>query len=222
MSGQSNSNVAKARIPPAFDPKAPALVQPYRRLVEEGFIVKLTVEFTPMGVNISGVPDARVASVTDSGLTAGAPAALGLILAAADKGNLVPKAGKKSTGPKAQPLPEKSLDKKDFEGSQAELLARARRVAQACGDKTLVGRVRTANAFDGKVTTSFADWWASADAKKRSAALMVPSKAKDLTEADLAKLTNLECPFRGSAEFVVAESEQTQPSKKVGSAPQKK
>jgi hypothetical protein len=180
-------------------------------LVEEGFITELTLKFTPMGVTCQGIPDARIAAVEGSGLEKGVAAPLGVILAASDKGNLIPRREtnkKGKTGAKAgQPLPEKSLDPRDFLGSDAELLARAKLVAAKIGGAGLVGRVRTTGSFDGTITTSFKSWWDDATAQQRARALIAPSKGTLMSPADIARLGNLECPFRGIANFVVADAE---------------
>jgi len=211
MSGQTNNTNARGttlggRL--ALDPTKPTLSQPWKRLVDEGFILKLVVEFTPTGVSVLGEPDKRIVDVDGSGLVLGQPAPVGLIKAAADKGNLIPRR-QTNKGPggsvSGTPLPAKSLVKSDFTGSDAELLGRARKVAQACGGQTLVGRVRSSNAFDGEVTTSFKDWWASATPEKRAKALVQPRHLEGLTKDEVKKLANLECPFRGTADFVVAQ-----------------
>jgi hypothetical protein len=179
--------------------------------VDEGFITELCVKFTPTGVTVTGKPDKRVADVESSGLTAGVDAPLGVILTAADKGNLIPKRSgdrKKQAGASAAaPLPKNSLCKRDFEGSDQELLARARAVAQAASGPTLVGRVRSGGAFSGEVTTSFGNWWAQASPQQRAVALVIPSRKKELTAEDIQKLSTMECPFRGTASFEVVESE---------------
>jgi len=194
----------------ALDPLAPVLGQPWKRLVEEGFITELVVKFTSSGVNAQGKPDTRVCAVEGSGLVEGQFTPLGLIKAAADKGNLIPRRQNKN-GPSGSvsgtPLPAKTLVKSDFGGTDAELLGRARKVAQACGGQTLVGRVRSSNAFDGKVTTSFQDWWASASAEKRVKALVQPRHMSELSKDDTNRLAKMECPFRGTADFAVADEE---------------
>lgn len=203
----------------AFDPRAPALTQPYKRLVEEGFITSLTVIFTPNGVSMTAIPDARLAAVESSGLTADQAAPLGMCLAASDKGNLIPRRdnkSKKTKGGTSKPaLPEKSLCKRDFEGTDPELYARAQAVCTATGGAPLVGRVRSAGAFDGTVSTSFENWWKGANVEQRLSAVIIPSRAKELTTEEKARLGNMRCPFRGNAGFVVAEEEEEedQPAK---------
>lgn len=211
MAEQTNKPGKKTpgpRGPAAFDPKTPTIVQPYKRLVDEGFITELSVVFTPTGVTITGKPDKRVADVPDSGLTVGEATALGRILTAADKGNLIPKRSgdrrKKANAAAAAPLPEKSLVKRDFEGSDQELLARARAVASSAGGPALVSRVRSAGNFGGRVTTSFQNWWAAATPPQRMASLVVPSRRGELDAGDAARFENMQCPFRGTADFIVA------------------
>jgi len=131
---------------------------------------------------------------------------VGLLLAVSDKGNLVPVKGKKKQAAKpAQPLPEKTLTKDDLGKTQDELLARARAVANKSGGATLVGRVRSANRFNGSATISFENWWQSADARSRASSLMATKKLTELDDTEVAKFGTMQCPFRGSAEFTVTE-----------------
>lgn len=211
----SNNTGANSRVPKlgprVLDPQNPSLVQPFKRLVEEGFILELVVKFTPSGFAAYGKPDARMIAVEGSGLVRGQEHPLGQLKAVADKGNLIPVKGKsKGNKQEAQPLPKKSLCKRDFEGTDAELLARARAVAGEVGGSTLVGRVRSAQLFDGKVTTSFESWWRDATPDARSAALFQKKQLDELDEADLARFNNMQCPFRGPAQFVVADEEPEQ------------
>lgn len=211
----------------ALDPTNPALTQPWKRLVDEGFITELIVTFTPTGQTVLGKPDKRVCDVEGSGLKEGGSFPVGMIKAAADKGNLIPLRGKNKTGgsPSGTPLPAKSLVKGDFAGSDAELLGRARKVAQACGGQTLVGRVRSAGAFNGEVTTSFQDWWQSAKPIEKSKALVQPRHLTGLEKADIDRLAKLECPFRGTADFVVADAEdedEEPPKEAARSSPSRK
>jgi hypothetical protein len=191
----------------ALDPRNATLVQPFKRLVEEGFITSLSVTFTPNGFTASGVPDARVAAVEGSGLTTGTAAALGLILSAADKGNLIPKKTKGKTSGKAQvqPLPLKTLVSKDFEGTTDEqLLARMRVVASDSNGGTLIGRVRSAGRYVASVTLSYQDWWNRADANDRALSLCQHKELVKLTDAQKQRLRGKPCPFRGTAEFLVS------------------
>jgi len=213
MSAQAGKSSDQGRRPPqgraALDPTTPSLTQPWKRLVEEGFIQKMSIEFTPTGSTVVCIPDARVIAVEGSGLEEGVTYPIGMVKAAVDKGNLIPRRQdkKKSADGKAAdtPKPAKTLVKSDFGGSAAELFARAKAVAQSCGGATLVGRVRSAGVFDGEVTTSFQDWWAAASPEKRGRSLVQPRHAGELTREDVAKFANMECPFRGTAEFVVAD-----------------
>jgi len=196
----------------ALDPRNPSLVQPYKRLVDEGFITRLRVEFSPSGFTAEGVPDARMIAVPESNLMVGTAYPLGTLIAIADKGNLVPKKQKnKAAGgsaERAQPLPKKTLTLRDFDGTtNQQLLARAAVVASADSAGTLVGRVRSANKFTANVTTSFHDWWAAADVDSRATALCQSKELAKLTDVHKARLATMPCPFRGNAEFVVADEE---------------
>jgi hypothetical protein len=201
----SKSKDATAKLQ-ALDPRTPALVQPFKRLVEEGFLQKLTVEFTPSGYTAMGTPDDRMIAVDKSGLAKGETYPLGRLLAIAEQGNLIPLKGKaKKTGAATQPVPEKSLVKADFDKTAQELFARAQAVAQKCTGTTLVGRVRSEGAFDGAVTISFENWWRTATPAQKAISLMVKKHREGVTADSLAKLRDMQCPFRGPAEFEVAE-----------------
>jgi hypothetical protein len=215
---QANNNNANGnnrrtvqKMSAAFDPRQPALVQPYKRLVEEGFITVLTAKFTPEGFTCLAKPDGRLAAVEGANLNVEQEYPVGILSMWADKGNLIPLKGKnKSKGSKAgpeQPLPAKSLCKKDFEATDAELSARAVAVANASGGASLIGRVRSEKAFTLAVTTSFQDWWRLANGEQRASALCTPRYRGELSEADVNKLANLQCPFRGTAEFTVQQEE---------------
>jgi hypothetical protein len=209
----NNSSGAKQRTPvtrsAAFDPRNPALVQPYKRLIEEGFFTELVVTFTPLGVTSTAKPDIRLASVEGASLDVNQSYPLGVLSAWADKGNLIPLKGKKGkkigNATPDQPLPDKSLCKRDFLGTAAELSARAVAVANKSGGSALIGRVRSEGHFRMGVTTSFQNWWAQASPADRASALCVPRYRGELTAEDLNKLAGLQCPFRGTAEFTVVE-----------------
>jgi hypothetical protein len=178
-------------------------------LVEEGFITELTVVFTPSGFKAEGLPDARLVGVTDSGLVLGQRSPLGMIASAADKGNLIPlkkKSGSKKTGANdvSNPLPKKTLVKADFEGTDEALFARAKVVASAENGGTLVGRVRSAGKFNGKVTISYQKWWETATVDDRALSLCQSKELAGLTRAHILRLRGMQCPFRGTTEFHVS------------------
>jgi hypothetical protein len=193
----------------ALDPRNGTLVQPFKRLVEEGFLTELVATFTPSGFTALGVPDTRLAGVEDSGLTAGVAAPLGIISAAADKGNLIPKRGdkKKASGKAAvQPAPLKTLTIKDFEGTTDEqLMARMRIVAAEGNGGTLIGRVRSAGRYLSPVTLSYQEWWERANPSDRALSLCQRKELSKLTDAHKQRLRGAPCPFRGTAEFHVAQ-----------------
>jgi hypothetical protein len=211
----------KGPRPNALDPRSPLLVQPFKRLVDEGFIVEINVKFTPTGFTCGGKPDSRMIAVKNSGLVQGTEYPLGQLSAVADQGNLIPLKKTKAKGGKGQeqPLPKKTLTKKDFELSDEEFTARCISVADACGGTTLVGRVRSAQAFEGTITTSFQNWWRAADKNARMIALSQEKQRKDVGEDELKRLEGLQCPFRGSAEFHVVDEEDDEPAQAGPSTP---
>jgi hypothetical protein len=175
-------------------------------LVEEGFIVELKVIFTPVGVNATGKADARMIAVEDSGLVKDQEYPLGKLSAIADQGDLIPVKGKKKkNSTPEQPPPTKSLWKGDWAvKDSSEFEARAKAVASTCGGATLVGRVRSENLFGGKATISFQKWWETATPKARAVSLTLKKYRDELDEPMINSFKNLQCPFRGTAEFVVS------------------
>lgn len=189
----------------ALDVGAPALTQPFKRLVAEGFITKLTVVFTPNGFNVECVPDKRISEVENSGLTAGVSAPIGMVLAASDKGNLIP-VSKKTGKKQEQPKPEKTLVLADFELPEAQFIARCKAVAEKCGGATLTGRVRSAGAFNEDTftsTISYTSWWEKANVKSRMVGLVQGELKNKLTKEQCQKFSKMSCPFRGDVVFQV-------------------
>lgn len=201
-----------AKIPSAFDPKAPALVQPFSRLVSEGWIAVLSATFTPLGVEVKGKASAKLVSVENSGLNTQDFFPVALLARVAELGNVIPKPGKSGkSGASAQPaLPAKSLVKGDLAAakSTASIQARANSVASACGGAPLVGRVRSAGQFSGTETVSYQDWWETASAEHRALSLCQGKHLAQMTAEEMARLGGLQCPFRGPLEFTVAEEEE--------------
>jgi len=197
----------------ALDPRAPLLTQPFKRLVEEGYITELTVSFTPLGTTVKGKADSRMVAVEGAGLNQTDYFPVGKLAKVAEKGNLVPPPGKKkkSAGaPQAVQLPTKSLCKEDFAAgvSQPRLQQRINAVANALGGGPLVGRVRSAGAFRGDDTVSYQDWWEAASPSDRAISVCQGRHLATLTDEDKGKLGGLRCPFRGTAEFTVAHKDE--------------
>jgi hypothetical protein len=182
-------------------------------LVEEGYITEMTVVFSPMGTSVKAKVSKAMVDVEGSGLNETDYFPVGRISQVADKGNLVPKPGKKKTGGAAAvsaQLPSKSLCKEDFgEGKNPQTLQqRCNAVATAAGGGPLVGRVRSAGRFPGTESQSYQDWWTGAPPEDRAVSLCQGRHLATLTDADKAKLGGLRCPFRGIAEFTVADDEE--------------
>jgi hypothetical protein len=193
----------------AFDPRNPSLVQPFKRLVDEGFISELVAKWTPMGIISYGKAAQKLADVEDSGLNTTDEYPLAILARVAEKGDVIPRPGKakKTGGTPQQALPAKSLCKEDLkpEKTAASIQARANAVARASGGAPLVGRVRSKNRFLGHSTTSYQDWWETASADDRALSLCQGKHYASLTDEEKAKLAGLQCPFRGTLEFTVAE-----------------
>jgi len=197
-----------------LDPTTPLLVQPYKRLVNEGFIMELRISFKPTGTVVEACPGEKLVEVVGSGLKSDTYYAVAVLARIAELGNVIPKPGKsgkgKAGGPKTPELPKKSLCIKDFAvgSSPATLQKRANEVAAACGGGPLVGRVRSAGIFKGTESQSYQDWWAGADPKSRAVSLCQGKALSELTDVALARLGGLQCPFRGTLEFTVAEQDE--------------
>jgi len=218
---------SKARAGPprsALDPRAPLLVQPFKRLVEEGYISELVVKFTPLGTEVKAKAAKRLVDVEGSGLNETDYFPVSRLSVVADKANLVPAPGKKKksagAGGAAQQLPTKSLAKGDFaEGVSAQRLQqRINAVANALGGGPLVGRVRSAGAFAGDETESYQDWWEAASPHDRAISLCQGRHLATLTDAEIGRLGGLRCPFRGTAEFTVSKEDESEEEEAVAQA----
>jgi len=210
--GERPPAVRAAKLPNAFDPKSPTLVQPYARLVNEGWIEELLVSFTPTGVMVKGKASARLAAVEQSGLNATDYFPVAVLARVAELGNVIPKPGKSGNKGAAaqQALPAKSLVKSDLAANKpaAGLQARINSIAAAAGGAPLVGRVRSAGRFSGTETVSYQAWWESASAGDRALSLSQGKHLGQMTDEEKARLVGLQCPFRGTLEFTVAAEEE--------------
>jgi len=213
LAGDNVSRTRASLSRAALDPRAPLLVQPSRRLVEEGSITEILVSFTPLGTVVKGKASKRLVDVEGSGLNETDYFPVVRLAGVADKGNLAPAPSKKKKnagGAQVVQLPAKSLCKEDFaEGKTPQSLQqRANAVANACGGGPLVGRVRSAKRFSGTETVSYRKWWETASVQDRAVSLCQQRHLDTLTEAHKLLLGALQCPFRGTAEFTVAEEEE--------------
>lgn len=213
--GSGSSNSVARPAPPAFDPLHPGLVQPYQSLVSNGHIAEMRVTINPFGFMVSGLPGPALTG-PGSNLVEGTLYPIGVILERCRALNLTnpPKrVGKKKAGASAAPPPRpaKSLCQEDFdEEEDVDFVRRVEEVAAACGGATLTGRVRSAGLFTGQQTTSFADWWETAGADARLWALTDGPRRKGLRDGMSRWMVNLACPFRGNANFTVAEAKPQQ------------
>jgi len=161
-----------------------------------------------MGVTTAGKASKRLVDVKDSNLNEVDDFPVGQLLKVAEAGGLTTRPGK-SNGPKgaAQAKPARTLCEADFELAPSALQDRANSIARACGGGPLVGRVRSAGEFKGGSTTSYQDWWEKAEPKLRALSLSEGKRYSSFTPEMVSKLKDLQCPFRGTLEFVVAEEE---------------
>jgi hypothetical protein len=201
-------------LPPALNPESCALVQPYKDFLSKGFISKLTVEFTPMGVHISCKlpPSLRKNGEGEDANYSVGDAKTRII----DQGLWVPNS-KDTRDTKKVPevqLPKKTLTKVDFEATDEKLSARANAVALALTDTVARGRVGSLRFMIEGVDT-FEEWWSSASPSEKSRLLMDGKHHSTITDADHLKLSRLlvQCPFRGPVPSPSAEDEEEQPNK---------
>jgi hypothetical protein len=176
-------------------------------LVERGHIASITVCFRPTGTSVVGRAGA---ALIKSGLDKDTDYPVGVLIETARSLDLVgrkAKSGVRADG--GQELPKKSLCDRDFsEEALPRLQQRCNTVAEAAGGGVLIGRVRSAGKFAGKVTTSFQDWWRTAPPQDRLLSLADARNRGKITPEMFAAMANLQCPFRGTLEFVVAEEEE--------------
>jgi len=192
-----------ATAPPALNPLVPTLTQPAKSLVEKGLIARLSAVFEPTGTKVTGRPGGKL--IGDD-FDANTDYGIGVLIDRARSLGLVGQK-KTSAGP-AQPLPSKSLCKRDFEAEkQPRLQQRCNEVASNCGGGPLVGRVRSAGRFQNDHTQSYSDWWAEATPEDRLLSLSDVRGRKGVTPEETAAMANIQCPFRGTLDFVVAEEE---------------
>jgi hypothetical protein len=184
--------------PPALNPESCALVQPYKDFVGRGFISNITVEFTPLGVKVG----CRIEkSLLNDGETTDT------IIAVVDAKNRIINKGLWTPGrpgvnkPSATKdlLPQKSICKDDFKGTDDEVKARILAVAKNIGDTTARGRIGSLKMMIEGVDT-FENWWKGASASEKSRLLSDKKHHDTFSDADHIRLANLAriCPFRGT------------------------
>jgi len=201
----SNGSAApKAR--PALDPLSPALTQPFKDLVGKGVISALTVTFTPMGVSVSAKASQQLADVKDSGVNTTDSFPVAKLLALAESSGLHTRPGKKNGSAKGptEVKPQKSLVAEDMKLSVSALQKRCNEIAAACGGGPLVGRVRSEGAFKASETQTYRQWWDSASPKLRLLSLTEGKRRGAFDLEQLGSLGEIQCPFRGTLEFIVA------------------
>lgn len=205
-SGNSTGQPARNAGRPALDVRAPVLTQPFKGLVETGIIASIAVEFSPLGTKVSGKASRALAEVEDSGLNTTDNFPVGKLLAVAEAAGFTRRPGSKKGAEAQQAKPAKSLVPTDLDLSPAALQQRANEVARACGGGPLVGRVRSAGRFRGTETTSYQDWWKKASASDRLLSLTEGKRRGEFPSSNggLKKIAELQCPFRGTLEFVVS------------------
>jgi len=211
-SGNAAGSGSTVKARPALDPRVPVLVQPFKGLVETGVIEEIAVTFSSMGTTVKGRASQRLVNVANSGLNTTDYFPVVRLLEVAESGEnpILPKFVKKKTvgaGGPAQVKPARSLCVEDFELTPPALQTRINEIARACGGGPLVGRVRSAGAFDGAATVSYRDWWEAAAPNLRCLSLSEGKRLALFSDEMKARLDGLQCPFRGTLEFTVAEAD---------------
>lgn len=222
MTDNTESKIARVPRDSVLDPRKPLLAQPFKRMVEEG-MCNISVIFTSLGFQATGEPLGPLLEL-NVGLKANEQYPVVKLLQVAEGAKLLERGAKKKskTGGGAQPLPAKSLCKRDFEGTTNEqLLNRASAVATAANGGTLTGRARQSGAFNGTVTTSFQDWWDAATARERASSLCQSKELAKLSDADINRLGGrMPCPFRGTASFLVSQDDDAEQEEQAPPVPE--
>jgi len=204
-----------ASAPPGLNPEQPLLSQPFKGLVDQGLILKLTVEFDPFGAQVYCTPSEFLCSKSRNKLVwvpdnmCRYPA--GLVLSVARDAGLTktskPSASGNSTKQEAEVLPEKSLCDKDFPGTTDSLTARLEQIATKCGGNVITGRVRSGGLKFTR-TVSFSDWWNQAPNEDRLLAFSDGPRRKKIGDLDISAIAGCPSPFRDDVQFVVGEKKQ--------------
>jgi len=139
----ANANKTGVRMAPALNPEQMALTQPWKDYVSRGLITELSAVFTPMGTMIT-IKVAESLPIPE-GMSREAMAP-GAAKAAIEASGLIPKKGKgQGNKTKEDPLPKKSLCKKDFEGDSKHMQSRLTEVIKNLGGATIAGRIGSLN-----------------------------------------------------------------------------
>lgn len=170
---------------PALNPEQMALTQPWKDYVSRGLITELSAVFTPMGTMIT-IKVAESLPIPE-GMSREAMAP-GAAKAAIEASGLIPKKGKgQGNKTKEDPLPKKSLCKKDFEGDSKHMQSRLTEVIKNLGGATIAGRIGSLKLFvEG--ATNISDWWKGTDPVNRVRVLCDQKNFDLLDPADVAKL----------------------------------
>lgn len=187
----------KTRQPPALNPESPRLVQPYAHFVQMGWAeYKLSATASTLKSTFS-----LNAVLLEGNETVGleiSPAQLKerVVL----KKLWSPKGNTSKKDKEDDPLPKRSLVKKDFEGGdKKKLLERVVAVATALGSDNARGRIGSLNLMRDGIT-AFDKWWSVAPGSAKAKLLADGKHWKQFTrsETDLLGSVSSNCPFRGT------------------------
>jgi len=204
--GRETQGPKAPKAPTALNPLIPSLTQPAKSLVEKGYISQISVIFSPTGTVVKGKPGVKL---QDAQFVANTDYGVGELIERARALGLVGAKVKKTTAAQAQPLPAKSLCARDFaEDKIPALQARCNAVASACGGGPLVGRVRSASRFTENQTTAYRTWWGTASPADRLLSLTDNRNRQGITPGQIDALGSIQCPFRGTLDFVVSQDDE--------------
>jgi hypothetical protein len=190
----SGNTVSAVRKAPALDPESPNLTQPYKDFVSKGWIHCVSIEFTPLGYTCSVKVSSDVTDRTEEFYAPGR--AKQMII---DANLWVPRGTKKEVKKETELRPKRSLVKRDFLGTQEELVKRAVAVAAALGDTTARGRIGSLNLMRDGVK-DFDEWWKVAPPSPKARLLSDKKHYDEFSTEDKALLGRAlsNCPFRGT------------------------
>jgi hypothetical protein len=202
----ANDNLGKPKNgtrgpPPALNPETAALTQPWKDFVSRGFITKLNVSFSPMGITV----ECKVQpSLLKTGENAETVIAIGEAKNRIIEAKLwAPKGAKqeKGDGKNKEALPAASLTKRDFEDdNDNNLYTRAIAIAKAIGDQKARGRIGSLNLMMEGVDT-FESWWDNSTPREKTRILSDKKHHDELTVEQIVRFGTIfndkPCPFRG-------------------------
>jgi len=204
VSNGNRRNMQRTGLPPALNPESPALVQPFKEFVSNGWITTLQVVFTPMGTTMECVLADFLLKEEDKQNESNGKKFLpiGVARKRIEEAGLSTSRGRtktKSPNSQAQPRPQRSLIVEDFLGSDAQLYERAKGVAEKLTSKAASGRIGSLDLMIEGCNT-FQEWWDNAPPAHKLRLFMDEKHIKLVDKSHVAKFIGVmkNCPFRDS------------------------